>query len=337
MLRPPQTGDRMADKQPLNATFFAFRKRERGGVLLRLTGAFLIAMIVLFAAFAAVFWGSLLSVISWYADVIAASTANDTEAMQAIGLPTGLFAIIGATLLWLFPVYILCAAYEAGCLRWMIHGEVKGFMGLSLGAPTWRVWSVYWIWFLLHMGFSIVMSIVMMLMMGVMAVGSGGDPMATMTVLPVYYVLQYGLMIFFAVRFAPAAATSVARGRFSFFDAWTVTKGRFWALLGSFLLLYVIYIAVSLVLGGVWFASVFGAAAPDLSEAAANPEQFGAIVAEVMRAYVQSLSQPQSWILIGVLQVIGLVVMALFYIATFGINARAAQAALEEGKIQPAT
>ena len=34
------TGDKMAE--PLNATFFAFRKRERGGVLLRATLAYVV-------------------------------------------------------------------------------------------------------------------------------------------------------------------------------------------------------------------------------------------------------------------------------------------------------
>ncbi len=57
MLIPSATGDDMAG--PLKATFFAFRKRERSGVLLGATIAFVIGLAVLLGAFVALFWSSL--------------------------------------------------------------------------------------------------------------------------------------------------------------------------------------------------------------------------------------------------------------------------------------
>jgi hypothetical protein len=247
-----------------------------------------------------------------------------------------LFTFLLGLLVWLFPFYILCAAFEAGCLRWLIHGDRGGFMGLTLGAETWRVWSVYWMWVLLNIAFSMALSIVMMVLMGVVAVGAGGDPTATLTVLPVFYVVQYSLMIYFGVRFAPAAATTIARRRFAFFDAWTVTKGRFWALLGSFVLLYLIYAAFGLAMGAVWYVTVLGAAAPDLSGIGTDPARLNQVVLEFAQAYLRSLTEPRTWAILGALQVVGSIVALVFYVATFGINARAAQVALEEGKIKPA-
>jgi hypothetical protein len=256
--------------------------------------------------------------------------------MANIGMPMGFFTLILALMVWSFFFYILCAAYEAACLKWMIHGETGGFMGLSLGVDTWRVWGVYWIWLLLNLAFSFVMSFVMLAMMGVLAVSSGGDPLATATVLPVYYLLHYGLMAYFAVRLAPAAATTIARRRFSFFDAWVVTRGRFWALFGSFFLLWVIYIIAGVVLGAVWFVSVLGTTAPDLSTIGTDPARANQMVVEIIQAYLRSLTQPQSWIVLGALQFVGMIAAVVFYVAMFGVNARAAQAALEEGKIKPA-
>jgi hypothetical protein len=58
----------------------------------------------------------------------------------------------------------------------------------------------------------------------------------------IIYLVQYAVLIFIGVRFAPAAATSIARRRFSFFDAWKVTRGRFWALFGSFFILMGAYL-----------------------------------------------------------------------------------------------
>lgn len=327
----------MADRQPLNATFFAFRKRERGGVLTQAAIAFGVVLIVLVASFLALFWSSLLPLVTWYGDVISASMRSDTAAIEAAGFPTSFFTVIGALLLWMFPIYIACAAFEAGCLRWMIHGEQAGFFGMSFDAPTWRVWGVYWVWFLLNLAFSIVMSILMTVGIGILAVTSGGDPTTTVAFLPVFYLFQYALMIYFAVRFAPAAATSIARRRFAFFDAWKVTKGRFWALFGAFLLLYVIYLIASLALGAVWFVAVLGSAAPDLSQAMGDPQRIAEVVTEVLQAYLQSLSQPQSWVVLGILQLVGMVIAAVLYVALYGVNARAAQAALEDGTIAPAT
>src|SRR5690606_13392172 len=166
---------------------------------------------------------------------------QDTAAIQNIEFPMEFFGFVGGLMLWMFPFYILCAAFEAACLRWMIHGENAGFMGLSLGAPTWRVWCVYWMWFLLNLAFSLVMGVATAVLAGAIVLSTGAAESAA-SVTPVLELIQYGVMIYFGVRLAPAAATTIARRKFAFFDAWTVTKGRFWALLGSFAVLWLLYL-----------------------------------------------------------------------------------------------
>ena len=319
--------------EPLNATFFAFRKREPSGVMLRASIAFVIVAVVLIAAFAALFWGSLAPVITWYGTVVSASISGDTAAVQAAGFPVEFFGVFGGLLLWLFPFYVLCAAYEAACLRWMIHGEVQGFMGLALDAPTWRVWGCYWMWLLLNFAFSIVMSILFGVVIGILAVNTGGDPAATFSAMMALYVIQYALMGYFAIRFAPGAATTIAARRFAFLDAWKVSSGRFGALLGSFALLWFMYAVFSVVIGVAWFAFALGGAAIDFA-ALADPSRAEAVAAELFQAYFQSLLRPESWAVIGALWAVGSIGAVVFYVATYGVNARAAQAALEEGKIQ---
>ncbi|UPT61285.1 MAG: hypothetical protein M0D54_12635 [Hyphomonadaceae bacterium JAD_PAG50586_4] len=320
--------------EPLNATFFAFRKRERGGVLVQTSIAFALVGALLIAAFVALVWGSAGTVITWYGQIIAASATNDTTAIQNLGFPTEIFQFFGVMVLWLFPFYILCAAYEAACLRWMIHGETQGFMGLSLGAPTWRVWSCYWMWFLLNIALSMVMSMLSALLMGAIVIGSG-DPMSTVAAMLGVNVLQYVIMAYFAIRFAPGAAASVARRKFSFFEAWTVTKGRFFALFGSFLLLWVIYIVFSLALTAAWVVFAMGTAPIDFG-ALSDPARAETAFAEWLQAYLQTLMQPQAWGIMIALWVVGSIGALVFYVACYGVNARAALAAIDEGKIQPA-
>jgi multisubunit Na+/H+ antiporter MnhF subunit len=319
--------------EPLKATFFAFRPREQKGVLLRLTIVFGVAALAIWAAFIAAFWSSLQPVATWYLTIIEATINNDTAAIESAGFPSEFFGIAGGIVLWLFPFYILCAAYEAGCLRWLIHGEVKGFMGLSLGAPSWRVWGVYWIWLLLNIAFALVMGIASAVMLGIMTASTGGDAASTASVQPVFEILQLVLQVYFGVRLAPAAAATIARRKFAFFDAWAVTKGRFLSLLGSFAVLYVIYLVAAIALAIAAFAIVLGPNAPDLAAAANDPAQMQATMIEIFRTYIQSLFNPQNWIALGVLQFVGMVIAFWFYIACYGVNARAAQAALAEGKI----
>lgn len=320
--------------EPLKATFFAFRKREQSGVLLRATIAFVIIAAVLIGAFIALNLAALGPAVTWYGEAVAAAANNNPEALAAP--PPAFFGLIGGLLLMLFPLYILCAAYEAACLRWFIHSEVKGFMGLSLGAPTWRVWSVYWMWFLLNIGFSIALSVVMGVLVGIMTVSSGGDLGAATSAQLVFQIVQYVLMIYFGVRLAPAAAATIARRKFSFFDAWTVTRGRFWSLLGSFVSIYALYILASLAMAAVWFVVILGPNAPDLAAAGSDPQRLSAAFIQAVQAYLQSLIDPKNWIIIGALQLVATAIGVFFYIAMYGVNARAAQAALEEGKIAPA-
>jgi hypothetical protein len=330
---------------PLNATFFAFRKREKSGVLTQAAVGFTIGMIVVTIGFFAAFAGSLTPLAQWYGGMITAAAANDAAALESLGFPPALGMFFLGALVWMFAIFLLMAAFEAACLRWLIRGESGGgLLGLNFGADTWHVYSGYWIWFLLYLAFSTFMSIVVLVVLGgaaagMMASSNGGDAsgaFSSFAMLPLIYILQYGLMIFFGVRLAPANAASIARRKFAFFDAWKITDGRFWPLLGAFALLYVIYVAALMVLYGVMFGTLMASVMPAMMQAGSSSDQ-AAASAQVMQALVQTFAAPQSWAVIGVLYLMITIVGVVFYVALFGVNARAAQAALEEGKIAAPT
>ncbi|MEJ0058924.1 MAG: hypothetical protein WDM79_04755 [Terricaulis sp.] len=231
--------------------------------------------------------------------------------------------------------YVLLAAYEAACLRWMIHGEVVGFLGLSLGAPTWRVYSTYWLWAGINFGISTVVSLVTMpfLFFG-MAGASGGisDPTVMGGTIVIFQIvvslLQYIALAIVGVRFGPAAATSITLRKFSFFTAWTVTKGT--------------------VLGAVWFVRfdrgdlfarlcalvhrygrlVFAQAWPSIAS--------GASAEEVM-TLIAGMMTPQTLALLAGIYVVMAFVGMIFYVMFYGVNARAVLAAIEDGKIPGVT
>ena len=319
----------MADKQALNATFFAFRKREKA-VLFPASLIFAVLALGMFVIFSVLNWQAFVDYMNWAASMTAANSeavaSGAPPSMDAMMPPQSVMAVGPAYLLLCFGYYVLLASYEAGCLRWMIHGETGGLFGLTLGADTWRVYFSYWVWLVLLLVFYFVCALVA----GGAAVGvflsmqNGGDLSVGAVVVPLVAGLLILLaLIYFSVRFAPAAATSIARRRFSFFDAWTVSKGRFWGLLGAFLMLFLMFF-VFIIVVEVAFVVMVG-----MSAAGAVGHTEPQSAEEAFRAF----ATPQY--AAGVTGIIVLMSVAsmMFYIALFGVNARAAALALEEGKI----
>jgi len=323
----------MAELQPLNATFFTLRRRDRA-VLLPVTFAYVVLMALLLAAFVALNWGFISSLATLFRLGAEGASADDAAALSMFSRAMMLLFI---AFLFLFPLYIVTAAYEAACLRWMIRGEAPGLFGLTLNDDTWRVYGVYWCWFLAQFTVSFAASVVMMpVMFATMAqmIGAGGEPDPAailrwqLTVQLPLSLLQYLPLIFIGIRLGPAAATSIARRRFSFFEAWTVTRGRFWALFGSYILLWLLVGAVMTAI----LTATYGVVFADLwREVFANwPAPPKVLPQDVLAR----LASPQTWVVIGIGYAGYAVVFLGYALMSYGVNARAALAALEEGKIE---
>lgn len=318
--------------EPLNATFFTLKKRDRA-VLAPATFMLVLIQAVLIGLLVLLNWGFFSHLGTLFANGFEEPSEQDAGLMVA-----GMFGLFGFGFLLMIPMYLAFAAYEAACLRWMIRGEAPGLFGLALDHDTWRVYGIYWCWLIGYMVIGTVVSILamplMMMSMGDILSNPSPDPVQLIqwqlsVQLPIM-LLQYIPMIFLGVRFAPAAATSIARRRFSLFEAWTVTNGRFWALFGSFFLLGAICAAVYLIVNGAGFAFLLG----DVVRAMfadwpnVNNEQAEQVVARLFNA--QTIG-----ILIALYVFSGLISLG-YVLMSYGVNARAAVAALEEGKIAEA-
>jgi hypothetical protein len=67
---------------------------------------------------------------------------TDPDVIAQMMSPAALGGVMLIYLVFLFAFFVLTAAFEAACLRWLIRGESGGgFLGLQLGADTWRVCS----------------------------------------------------------------------------------------------------------------------------------------------------------------------------------------------------
>lgn len=318
--------------EPLKATFFAFKKRDRA-VLLPATLVYVLIVAVIAAVFVALNWGALNS----FFNLIRAQPDALSDA-QGMSLVSGMFGLFGWLFLLLFPFFIATAAYEAACLRWMIRGEAPGLFGITINNDTWRVWGVYWVWLIAHyvVGFAtsmLTMPIMFMMMGDIIAQGGSTETNSPemwelQLKLQSLSLLQYIPMAFLGIRFGPAAATSVARQQFSFFEAWKVTRDRFFALLGSYALLWLIFAIAYVALFAVAFYPVFGSFFAELF--AAWPQ----VRDDAFDRYMDLVFSPRSWMFIGAGYAVALVLTLVYKVLTYGINARAVLAAIEEGKIE---
>ncbi|HVY84733.1 MAG TPA: hypothetical protein VG943_06350 [Caulobacterales bacterium] len=311
----------MADKEPLKATFFAWRKRK-GSLLLPAS----ITFVVLLIAIIALSLGANFLLLG----MRPLDFAQQGRAMENI--QTGAmspFAFMGVQFLVWVLMFVLAAAYEAACLRWLIHGERGGLFGLSFGADTWRVYGGYWLWFILF----IVAYVILLLLVMVISLTAGiigrSTPIVGGIVGGVGAIVALSLPIWLAVRTAPAAAASVGLRRFAFFDSWKVSQGRFWALFGSYLLLTIAYL---IVIVGIW-SPLLLVLAPAFSDAVHPGEanKTSEAVNSAMTSFTGSAGGLAAYL--GI-QIAALIAGPLFAVLGYGINARAVLAAAADGKLQ---
>lgn len=320
----------MSEQQALNATFFTLKARSRM-VLLPASLVMLAILAVIVALFLWAGWGTFASFVSMF-------QGGEPSEEQVLRMVGGMFGMFGVMFLLLIPLYIALAAYEAGCLRWMIRGEAPGLFGMTFDADTWRVYGVYWCWLGVNLTVSTFASLlvmpIMFMTMGSVVANPDPDPIAMMqwqlsTQLPLV-LIQYAALIFIGVRFSPAAATSVARQRFSFFAAWTVTRGRFWALFGSWVILWLIFSVIYLIVSGIVLFAFFAQIAPLAAENFQDPSP------ENIQGILAAMFSPRMLLSAGISYAAFGVVAVCYALMSFGVNARAALAAMDEGKIEAA-
>ncbi|WP_135210007.1 hypothetical protein [Vitreimonas flagellata] len=310
--------------EKLNATFYAFHKREKSGVLLRASAAFGVLAIALTCAF----FGALYALTG--GALFGLTSADPAAANNAI-TRGNLGGIMLAYMLFLVAMFILIAAYEAACLRWLVRGqEGGGVCGLILGADTWRVYAIYWVWLVVATVLTVLFAVTIAVLSSVWASVPNAPWLAMLTPL-----LAVIVPLYVSVRLAPAAATAVAKRRFAFFDAWKVSRDRFWPLLGAFALLWLIYVLLVMIVNAMWLGATSVNLVMDVALGGVNDTD--ELPGAINQAVRDSLSSPTGVATYVAVQVVTWVIAIWLYLALFGVNARVASIALEDGRITPET
>jgi len=313
----------MNDQAPLDATLHAFKKRDKRFVLIGAAVAYYLAVLSVGAVFIALTWGLWGEAMRWYFGVLGAISSGVEPAAPPQHLMIGLLPYYLATI----PIgLLLFAAFEAACLRWLVRGESGGgLFGLRLDSDTWRVFGVYWLWIAYFLCVVIAIALFYAVLVAIGGIGGAARLIAMLAgALAPLGILA--LLVWGGVLFAPAAAASVGRRKLTFLSARKISAPRFWPLLTSFVLVMVGYLIASTVLSTILQIPVNQAMAPVVQSVVRGGDG-----AQALALLQEALLTPPMIGVIVVNVLASLMLATVYYIAMFGVNARAFDAALEAG------
>ena len=254
-----------------NAAFHFMRADGPEGFLLR----YLIAYAIGIAVLAILSFYALRPILQAYVQAFAMMSQGASEAQIERALGESILGNLGRVGLGYLAMLLVYAAFwsmmESAVLRRYIREE--GF-SIGWGDDEWRMLVIGLIWmvsFLVAYIALILASVILIAPVGVMA----GDNIALMGMWGTIVVIAlFAVWLYFAVRLSAAGALTIRDRKVAFFDAWGATKGRFWPLLGAFIILGLMLYVGILVLYFVGAFAVLGAAMSgmDLAQLEQNPD-----------------------------------------------------------------
>lgn len=219
---------------PTEAAFEGFRVVRRQPTLPLFWGAAYLVMFLAVFALGAEQWATVMA----SAKALEESSNPSPEELMALGRAyAGLFV-------WLAPLgLIISAVLSAAVARSVLRPADSAWGYLRLGMDEVRV-----------LGVTVVVSLILGLSSGLLvalvgvAVGVGtASGQALMFLLAALLILgAVGVVIWLSVKFSLAVPMTIDRGKFTLFESFSATRGRFWALLGMAVLAVIMSLVVSI-------------------------------------------------------------------------------------------
>lgn len=277
-----------------------------------------------------VFTERLGAVVAWGATYLVASLAGAVLLAFAITGSVGLMTtpnpmavtggVIGAMILFYLAFLLLGAVIMNAVFRAILTPSDSRFAFLRLGGAEFRTLGliilyaigIFVVWFVGYL----------LVLLATMVVGvAAGSPTATIVVGALLFIAFLCFMIWIQVRLVPLFPLSFYRRRISVDGAWALTRGRFWTLFASYLVVAV----PTVILIGILVWVLMGSYFAGLSAAAGDPA--------AMEAAQQSFAAEQA--AKGVpAQLLTMLVSAVFSTAVttlwVGISASATRALLDD-------
>jgi len=153
--------------------------------------------------------------------------------------------MLGSIYLFDFGLLILMTILSAAALRATLRPEQSGFAFLRLGMDELRLLALV----LLLMAIYFLIFMIATIVGGILgAIAAAGNPASMVMVIGSLLLASLLLIVFLQVRLSPVLALTMTRRRIVIGDAWRLTRGHFWTLLGGYavigLMLIIGYVVV---------------------------------------------------------------------------------------------
>lgn len=153
--------------------------------------------------------------------------------------------LVGVVLLFELGFLVLMAAIFAAAVRATASPESDRFAFLRLGMDELRLLALGVLLWIGSVVAVLVFAIVAVILVGLLVWAMGPAALALAAIL---YVVALGAGLWVTVRLSLAGALTVLRGRIVLGEAWRATRGRFWTLFGAYLVIWLVFMAVTLVM-----------------------------------------------------------------------------------------
>lgn len=175
----------------------------------------------------------------------AASSRNEAELEAILARRITEFAgwLVFSYLFLILLGILFWAVFEAAVQRRYVRDE--GFR-LQIGGDELRLLVVGLIWFVFMLACQIATFTVVTVATGSAMYALDDERLGAAVFAGIFFLTSL-VWLWLVVRLAPASAMTIRDRRIKFFDAWGATRGRFWAMLGAYVVLAII----------MWFAAVF--------------------------------------------------------------------------------
>nr|WP_321441842.1 hypothetical protein [uncultured Hyphomonas sp.] len=160
------------------------------------------------------------------------------------------FDLFGGLLPWIvlgsLASLVVWAMFMTATQRRYIRDEA---FSIRFGPDELRMMVVGVIWYLGVSLMYLLPGLIMLPMFGMITDFANGDisenemvtfMLGRMSIVALISLVLFPVYVFFATRFSPVFAMTMKEGRVAFGDAWIVSRGRFWPILGAFLIIAIV-------------------------------------------------------------------------------------------------
>ncbi|MBL4597047.1 MAG: hypothetical protein JKX99_10780 [Robiginitomaculum sp.] len=165
-------------------------------------------------------------------------------------------AVAQVSILYGLIVFVSIAVFASGTnavYRWHLYKDLSGQIGaLRFGIDELRTIGVYLVYFMLALVLPYLAVIIVVML---------GSLLATMLMILLAFFGIIGLvvaMVYLSIKLSLCVPLSLERRKFTMFDSLRLTRGRGWALLGSYFIMVLIYMVFALILSVVQEMMVMG-------------------------------------------------------------------------------